>query len=125
MYSVDNKRKLIIITAGSLTDEERREVDDYIKYSGYESKVVKARTNTTASIGDDDIKKILKDDKNALSEYEKAKKKPSKKDPTKTVGFLGGKSWFIANREDDYIAFLKKTKQTTALESFLKKKKKK
>ena len=125
MYSIDTKKGLIVISAGTLTDEERKEVDDYVKYSGYETKVIRARKSTTAKINEYDIMEMLKDDKEGVTAYEEAKAQPSKKNPDKEVGFLGGKSWFIENYPDEYMAFLKKTKQTAALESFKKNKAKK
>lgn len=124
MYNINNAKKLITIYAGTLTEQEQKEVDDFIKYSGYATKVARAKQVTTAKITNKDILSILKDDKAALEAYQKAKEKPSKKNENKTVGFLGGKRWFIANHKEEYIAFLKKTKQTAALEAFQKNKKK-
>ena len=118
MYSIDTKEQIITITAGTLTEEEKREVDDYINYGGYTTKIMRARTNTAAKISEKDIIELLKGNEKELAAYEDAKEQPSKKDVTRVAGFLGGKNWFIENHEKEYISFLRKTKQTAALEAF-------
>ena len=127
MYTVDKKKKLISISAGTLTEKEQKEVDDYVKYSDYTLEVIQPtpkRKNNSAKIKEDNIIAIIKDDEEALKKYEEAKKAPSEKDPSKEKGFLGGKTWFIENYEDKYLEFLKETEQNNVVEAWERNRKK-